>query len=365
MNINDIAIVIPSLNPDEKFTRVVDGMHSVGFSRFILVDDGSDEEHKHYFHDAMKYPQTELIVHEKNIGKGQALKDAFSFVFEKLPEIEAVITIDGDGQHTPEDAYKLAERLIEKPCEVVFGCRNFNQKNVPTHNKLGNKITSVVFRLLFGMKLSDTQTGLRGIPRIYLKDFVEKVDGTRFEYESNMLLYMNEEKIRYSEVSIETLYIEDNKSSHFHPVKDSVRIYKPIIKKSKSLKYVLVSLTTTIIDLVLFTILNSVFGDVKVLWVQTFMTTGVARILSALCNYTLNKKLVFKNNDSVKTTGLKYLILAVCQYLASYGLCVFVFGILAKKGLVKFIRTIAKLCIDFCLFVISYQIQKHWVFRKK
>ncbi len=364
MNLNDIAIVIPSLNPDEKFTRVVDGMIAAGFSRFVLVDDGSDAEHKPPFKNAMATGLCTLLVHEINMGKGQALKDAFKYVYENFPEIDAVITIDGDGQHTPEDARNLAERLAEKPGEVVFGCRDFDQPNVPTHNKLGNKITSKVFKLLFGMKLSDTQTGLRGIPRKYLKPFVLEVEGTRFEYESNMLLYMSENRIPYSEVAIQTLYIEENKSSHFHPVRDSIRIYKPIIKKSKSLKYVLSSSACAVIDELLFTIFNALFKGVQLLWLQTFLTTGLARIISAVCNFLINRNIVFRSNSSARKSALRYIITALCQYAASYGLCMLFFSLMAKGGHVGTVRTLVKTAVDLFLFFVSYQVQKYWVFNK-
>jgi len=369
MNLNDIAIIIPSLNPDEKFTRVVDGMRSVGFSRFIMVDDGSDADHKKPFELFQNLPGFTLLVHEVNKGKGQALKDAFEYVNNSLPEIDAVITIDGDGQHTPEDAKKLAERLAEKPNEVVFGCRDFDQPGVPVRNKTGNKITSGVFRVLFGMKLSDTQTGLRGIPRKYLKPFVYAVEGTRFEYESNMLLYMNDNDIPFSEVPIQTLYIEENKSSHFNPVKDSIRIYKPIIKKSTSLKYVGVAILSCLIDALAFTILNAVFGNMfgagslskLQLAVQTFLTTGIARIISAVCNFILNKNYVFANKKSIKSTGLKYLLTAICVYAASYLLCLLFFSLTPETG---FVRTLIKLAVDLFIFLVNYFMQKNWVFKK-
>ena len=363
MNLNDIAIIIPSLNPDEKFVRVVDGMRSVGFSRFIMVDDGSDSDHKGPFAQFCDKPGFTLLVHEVNLGKGQALKDAFRYVVENFPEIEGVITIDGDGQHTPEDALKLAARLKEKPNEITFGCRDFDQPGVPSRNKAGNKITSKVFKWLFGMKLSDTQTGLRGFPRKYLMAFAADVEGTRFEYESNMLLYMHDNKIPFNEVPIQTLYIEENKSSHFHPVKDSIRIYKPIIKKSTSLKYVLVALISVVIDLFVFSILNKAFGGVKILALQTFLTTGLARIISAVCNYAMNKKLVFNNKASVKQTGVKYLITAVCVYAASYFGCLGLFSLL-KEGGAGLIRTLIKAVVDLVIFLLNYQIQKRWVFKK-
>ena len=359
MNLNDFAIIIPSLNPDEKFSAVLGGMISAGFSRFVLVDDGSDRKHKEPFELAKKYPMVTVLVHEKNLGKGQALKDAFNYVYDNLPEVDAVITIDGDGQHTPEDAKKLAERLISKPEEVVFGCRNFNAENVPLHNKLGNKITSLVFRIFFGMKLSDTQTGLRGIPKKYLKDFAEKVDGTRFEYESNMLLYMNDEKIPFSEVKIETLYIEENKSSHFKPIRDSIRIYKPILEKARGFKFIVTGVVCTLLDLILYTICMSVI-KIDSLWTLNIVCNSIARIVSATLNFILNRNYVFRSKAPLKEGALKYFSIAAGKIIVSWVIQTPVFDALEIKG---FLRTVIKCVVDVILAFVSYYVQKKWVFK--
>ena len=360
MTQRDIAIIIPSLNPDEKFSRVVGGMFAAGFSRIILVDDGSNDEHKVYFKDAVEKYGCTLLVHDVNKGKGQALKDAFNYVYDKLPEIDAVITIDGDGQHTPEDSIKLADELISNPNNVVFGCRDFNQPNVPKHNRFGNKITSLVFRLFFGMKLSDTQTGLRGIPRKYLKDFAQKVEGTRFEYESNMLIYMSENKIPFSQVSIETLYIEENKSSHFRPVRDSIRIYGPILKKARGFMFIVTGSICTLLDLALYTVAINALVGMQNLWLQNLLCNIFARVLSAVTNYTMNKKLVFHSNTSFSNGFVKYAIIAFGKLAVSWLIQTPVFNLLNLEG---FLRTVVKAAVDLVLAFVSYIVQKKWVFK--
>lgn len=362
MNLNDIAIIIPSLNPDEKFTRVVDGMIAAGFSRFILIDDGSDKDHKQPFEEAAKNPMCTVLLHEVNQGKGQALKDAFTYVYDSLPEIDAVITIDGDGQHTPEDAAKLAERLADKPDEVVFGCRDFDLPNVPTHNKLGNKITSFVFRLLYGMKLSDTQTGLRGIPRKYLLDFAQKVEGTRFEYESNVLIYMSQNKIPFSEVAIQTLYIEENKSSHFRPFRDSVRIYGPILNGSRAFRFVVTGVLCTILDLVLFFVFTNLFKGLSNIWLQNLLCNGLARIISAVANYTANYTYAFRSKAPFLAGAPKYMVVAIGKLAISWVVQTPIFNALKLGGL---LRTVTKCIVDLVLAVVSYFVQKIWVFEKK
>ena len=361
----DIAIIVPSLDPDWNLNSVVDGMSKAGFENIILVDDGSHEERKGPFKKAVEeHPGTVLLVHDVNKGKGRAMKTAFTHILENMPEIIGAITIDGDGQHTPEDAVRIAEKMKECPDDIIFGCRNFDEEQVPFHNKIGNKITAWIFKAFFGMAISDAQTGLRGFPRKYLKELID-VEGERYEYESNMLMYMSEESIPFSEISIKTVYSDDNSGSHFNVVKDSIRIYKPILKKATPFKYILSSLAGTVVDATVFTILNSVFKNISKIWLQTFMTTGIARIVSALTNYLLNYKWVFKSDETKTKSAAKYFTTAVLQYGASYVLCTLVFSLAAKACIVGFGRTLLKICVDCFLFFISYQVQKRWVFKKK
>ena len=97
--LHDLAIVLPSLDPDEKFDRVVEGLVNRGFQHLVIVDDGSAPEKQKHFEKAAAYPQCTVLRHEVNKGKGRALRDAFAYVAEKLPQLAGVITIDGDGQH--------------------------------------------------------------------------------------------------------------------------------------------------------------------------------------------------------------------------------------------------------------------------
>lgn len=356
----NICIIIPSLNPDDKFIRVLDGLKEEGFSSFVLVDDGSDEMHQQPFLYAKNIPGSVVLKHDVNMGKGQAIKDAFNYIAEKMPETEYAITIDGDGQHTPKDTARLAEALMQRENDIVFGCRDFDSPNVPTHNRLGNIITAGVFKIFFGMNISDAQTGLRGFPRKYLLPLANDVEGTRYEYESNVLIYISENKIPFSEIKIETVYIDDNESSHFRPIADSFRIYKPILLKSTSLKYISSSVFCTIIDEVLFTILNFLFSGISILPLETLLTTGLARLCSSVCNYNINKDKVFHSDASVKSSAPKYFAMVAVQYGVSWLLCTLAFSLITETGL---IRTLVKLLIDLFLFFVNYFIQKKWVFK--
>ena len=218
------VIVLPSLNPNEKFDRVLDGLLEAGFQHIVIVDDGSDTAHQKHFAHARTFPECVVIPHLGNKGKGRALKDGFAAALARFPEAEGVITIDGDGQHLTQDIIACGNRMLEEKTQVVLGCRNFDLPGVPARSVAGNKTTSRMFRL-YGIKLSDTQTGLRAIPRQYLQRFCG-IAGDRFEYETNMLLKMKQWGIGFSEQPIETVYEDENAGSHYNAVKDSWRITK-------------------------------------------------------------------------------------------------------------------------------------------
>lgn len=352
---SSLAIVLPSLNPDRKFLGVVDGLLSHGFEHIVIVDDGSDAEHKHFFAEAAANPQVHLCVHEVNRGKGRALKTGFEYVLEKLPELRGVITIDGDGQHLVEDIIACGERLLREEDKVVLGCRDFNAPGVPPRSVAGNKTTSRLFRVCYGIKLSDTQTGLRAIPASVLPAFC-KIEGERFEYETNMLLHMKRMGVAFAEQPIATVYDPEDYSSHYNAVKDSWRIFKVMFK------FLLSSLGTTIIDLGVFYVMMRLFTITAGAYAE-LISTVIARAISSFANFTANNAIVFENKDNYRRSLLRYYCLAVPQMLASAGLVTLINGLFANS--VPILATFIKLCVDTILFFISYQIQREWVFSQK
>lgn len=227
--LEEVAVVLPSLDPDEKFLRVVEGLVAAGFQHIVIVDDGSDAAHRHFFEEAAGYPVCRMLRHPVNLGKGRALKDAFRCVLDELPAVQGVVTIDGDGQHLLQDIIACSERMLALGNQVVLGCRDFDQPGVPPRSVAGNKSTSRMFKLFFGLSVSDTQTGLRAIPRAILEDFVQ-MEGERFEYETNMLLQMKRHGYGFVEQPIATVYDPEDYSSHYNAVKDSLRILKVMLK---------------------------------------------------------------------------------------------------------------------------------------
>ena len=205
-DLSNVSVVLPSLDPDEKLTQVIDGLLEYGFSDIVLVNDGSKPENLHYFEDAARlHPEIHLLTHEVNRGKGAALKTAFTYVLGNRPESRGVVTVDGDNQHHPADTRACAEAMLSSG-HAVLGCRDFTLPDVPQRSRFGNHTTSLVFKIFCGMTISDTQTGLRAIPIKYLPTLNE-VYGDRFEYETNMLLAFKNEGIPFDEVKIRTVYI--------------------------------------------------------------------------------------------------------------------------------------------------------------
>lgn len=355
--VTDITIIIPSLNPDEKLCKTLDGIIGRGFHRIVVVDDGSDAEHKKPF-DYARSKGCTVLVHEVNRGKGRALKTAFEYC-STLPECIGVITVDGDGQHVAEDIYNCGkEMLLYNNERVILGCRDFSEENVPFKSRYGNNITKFAFRALCGIKISDTQTGLRAIPAEFLGSMIA-YKGERFEYETNMLLEMKTQGIPFSEVKIQTIYLEDNASTHFHPWRDSIRIYKIIFKYSISAG------ASALIDLLLFYLALhalELFGvsTVENTELTVLIATVVARVISSLFNYSVNRKVVFRSAS--RNSFVKYYMLCVVQMLVSAMLVAGISSLCAAGNLGKLI---VKLIVDTCLFFVSFGIQREWVFKKK
>ncbi len=345
----DVSVILPSLNPDEKLVGVVEGLIDAGFEDIILVDDGSAEEHKKYFDSANKYDKCTVLQHDVNKGKGRALKTAFEYYINNRKGA-GVVTADGDGQHLAEDIKKCAEKMVNEN-KVVLGVRDFSRPDVPPRSRLGNRITSFMFLTSCRLKISDTQTGLRAIPAEYLSVFLSTV-GERYEFETNMLLDFSKHNVPFMETQIQTVYIDENATSHFDPIKDSIRIYKQI------LKYIFSSIGSFVIDNLLFFLLFLFLGSIKN---ATIVCTVISRILSSICNYAFNKKLVFGNKSSTFKTLVKYYSLCVPQMLVSALALTLFAGLLGVKS--AGLTTVIKIIVDTFLFICSYIIQKKWVFK--
>ena len=361
-DLSQISVVLPSLDPDEKLVAVVDGLLEYGFTDIILINDGSKPENLHYFTDlAAQHPEINLIHHEVNRGKGAGLKNAFRWFLENRPQGRGVVTVDGDNQHHPEDTRRCCERMLETG-HIILGCRDFTLDHVPPRSRFGNRLTSAVFKLFVGMTLSDTQTGLRAIPRWALEDFCA-VAGDRFEYETNMLLEMKARGMKFEEVKIRTVYIEENKSSHFHPIRDSWRIYKLILKHF--FRYTASSLISSAVDAGGYSLLSGLLENTLKGFALTAVAGGVARLISSMLNFFMNRKLVFRSRAPLGQAMLRYYALALPQMAVQVLMTQGVYALLRISDRATFLRTLIYVVVMCALYLISYMIQQRWVFAEK
>lgn len=353
-NINS-AVVIPALNPMPNLPDFVRKLLECGIPQVIIVNDGSNSSYNDIFCEITQLEHCTVLTHKENRGKGRALKTAFSYFMEHYAHLDGVVTADADGQHQVEDICRICEVLSLKQDSLILGVRNFKEDNVPKRSYIGNLVTSRIFQLLYGNYLSDTQTGLRGIPTGELSWMVD-MSGERFDYEINMLIKAKSRNLSFLMIPIKTLYFNNNSGSHYCTAKDSVLIFNRLI--SGLIRYFGATVVSGFFDILGFFLLNSI---ILVGWsapVRIFSSTVIARLISSMCNYLLNRRFIFADTNKLKTSAIRYYALCICQMMASYG---FVYA-LSLYWRVN--ESIIKLIVDCILGFISYQIQLHWVFRK-
>jgi glycosyltransferase involved in cell wall biosynthesis len=361
----DTCVLIPAYKPDERLNEMIDRLFAAGFETVVAVDDGGGEAYRAIFEKASAQG-AHVLTHPVNRGKGAALKTGLSHIAAHFPM--PVVTADADGQHAVKDIVRVAQKLREEPEALVLGARD--KKQMPPRSKVGNTITCTVLGLLSGLWIDDTQTGLRGIPRSLLEEYA-KLEGDRYEYEMNMLLETRKKGTIVEQVTIDTIYIDDNKSSHFSVIRDSARIYGLMLRQE--LAYIGSALSCGLIDWALFALLHyllpanlnhlDVSSPVLHKIVAALLPSGVgvpflvARFLSSLLNYRVNRDVVFKAGKR-KGSLAAYYVLVIIVMFASIQLI----KLLTKVGIPA---VAAKPIADLVMFVFSFIIQNKVIFRKK
>ena len=364
MKPQECCVLIPSLSPDDRLPAYVRQLRGAGFGLILVVDDGSAAEYQPIFDTIAQWDGCRVLHHEVNRGKGAALRTGYAYLRDHT-DLQGVITADSDGQHTVPDTLKLADAMSEKK-ELLLGSRDFSRHNpsVPPKSRFGNRMTSFVFKVLYGQWLPDTQTGLRAFPRS-LMDFMLDISGDRFEYEMNVLIHCSCRHVPMRAVTIETIYMEENKGTHFHPIRDSWRIYKLLL--GNFFKFMSSSVICWLVDIVLFSRLKRwhFLADLEMstAWLRALsrsveavlLATVIARVASASLNFILNKNMVFNIQKSKGAVG-RYITLCVGVMIVS-GVCVS-----ALHALLGINSTVIKMVVDFILFFVNYRLQKAWVF---
>lgn len=351
-----VLIVLPALNPRRVLIDYVDDLISKGFDSILIINDGSRSEFDIVFSELSFRSEVRIIKHTVNLGKGRGLKNSINYFLnlDDLAKFVGIITVDSDGQHRVSDVAKIRKAMLANPDKLYLGSRNFDKENVPPKSSFGNKVSSRLFKLLYGKKIMDTQTGLRGIPKSIAPKFIA-LKGERFEYETNMLISAVLNSIEIEEIEIETVYFDNNSETHFRPIQDSLTIMGLLLETF--FKYILSSLSSFIIDILLFQLLITLFVGFNAN-ARIFASTIIARIGSSLFNYKVNKNLVFENNENDKKTIYKYFSLVIIQLTVSATLVALIYKVTNIQ------ETVIKTAVDAVLFFVSYRIQKLFVFKE-
>lgn len=339
------VVVLPAYKPDERMISIVERLKELG-NQVIVVDDGSGEGYLQVF-ERIKNDCT-LLRHKENLGKGMAIKTALRFIDSGLKDADVVGIMDSDGQHLPEDMQKLLEYAKIHGNALVLGVRSV--KDMPSRSRLGNTVTRGVFHMISGVRVSDTQTGLRAFQRSLLKEMLS-VSGERYEYEMNVLMEFARKGIPIEEVMIETIYINDNAGSHFNVVKDSIRIYKNILKFAFS------SFSSFLLDYLLFMVFIKVL-PIKYMADAVIAANVLARIISSFYNYSVNCRFVFQTEKKINTAAGYFSLAIVILMLNSLILSLFV----EKIHLSAYP---AKLLTEGILFIFSWLVQNFVIFKNK
>ncbi len=336
---NERIVLIPAYCPDKKLVTLVQTLYNMQFT-IVVVNDGSDPEQAPLFEAVSRWAA--VLTHDKNKGKGAALKTGLTYIKNTFTIPYVVVTADADGQHLPEDILSVCEKARERTGCLVLGSRIIG-KSAPLRSRIGNGITRLVFRLVTGTGIYDTQTGLRAFSN-GLVDYMLSIEGERYEYEMNVLLQLSRHHISAEEVPINTVYLDNNTSSHFNPLKDSFRIYKEILKFSAS------SLCSFVIDYGLFCALMALTG-------MTVLSNVLARIVSATVNFSLNRSFVFGSHVHILKAAVKYFLLAVVVLV--FNTCIL--KLLIAAGLPYML---AKILTETMMFFFSWTIQKLFIFKE-
>jgi putative flippase GtrA len=252
--------------------------------------------------------------------------------------------VDADGQHDPEDVARVASRFAENPEALVLGSREFSG-HVPLRSRLGNAITQTVMRVVAGQQLGDTQTGLRAIPRALVERML-KVPASGYEFELEMLIAAKHLGFDVIELPIKTIYEAGNPTSHFEPLRDSMRIYFVLLRFS------FISMMTACLDNLVFYIFYRASGVVG-------MSLFGARVIALAFNYAAVRKAVFLSREQHRIALPRYLLLAAANVTLSYALITFLTGYF-KVAVIP-----AKISVESVLFIGNFAIQRDFVFARR
>lgn len=198
MVFNSFYVIIPAYNEAKYLGRFLDKLQTFT-NRIIVVDDGSTDKTKAI----AKSRGIICLSHLVNLGKGAALKTGCEYAFNKM-QANAVVIMDGDDQHDPEDL-KLFARQLQRGADIVLGVRRLDAK-MPLMRVLGNKGMSILINLLFGHYLADIPSGFKAFTRRAYRQL--RWQSTGYEVETEIAVRIAKSKLNYVEIPINTVYLD-------------------------------------------------------------------------------------------------------------------------------------------------------------
>ncbi len=358
MQTNQCVVIIPAYEPSNNFVDYAKKLLNAHIARLIVVNDGSGEKYNEVFNKLKELERCTVLEYETNGGKGYALKTAFKYAKENFDERYTFVTADCDGQHLIGDVLKTASICSDFGDSFVLGVRDFSGQHVPKRSRVGNVTTRRFFKLLYGVRISDTQTGLRAFPYVLLEKLIA-VKGERFEYEMNQLVVLHKNNVPIREVPIATVYEEKpedvEKVSHYHTFRDSFRVFKVLCT---NLSFFMIASVLSAVCELLFLYLGLIYLPQNGVWIlsQVILAQSVARICSSIFNFIVNYKYVF--NGQSKRSIYRYYILWACLFACSLFYASIFDKFISKPSLV----TLCTGATTMLMSLISYQVQTRWVF---
>ena len=215
MEYSELTICIPAYNEARFIAQVV--RESAPYAvEVAVVDDGSVDATGEIAGSA----GATVIRHPINKGKGAALQTGFNYAFGK--GYQAVLTMDGDGQHRPEDIPVLLERYQQSGADMVVGCRPRNLKNMSLDRFITNWFTSVLVSFLARQRVQDSQSGFRVMDVRIVPSL--SFSTSHFDTESEILFDASRAGFKITEAPIQTVYgIEKSKQN---PLRDTIRFFR-------------------------------------------------------------------------------------------------------------------------------------------
>ncbi|MBL8222941.1 MAG: bifunctional glycosyltransferase family 2/GtrA family protein [Bryobacterales bacterium] len=341
---SSLVLLIPAYQPGPDLPQLVRSILAETrgiINRAVVVNDGSNAKCDPIFEDVRTVEGVEVIANAINLGKGAALKYGFNHILSTDPSVTGIVTADADGQHLPKDIAETARAHASNPTALILGARAF-QGEVPLRSRIGNSLTRAVFRIFTGLALSDTQTGLRVWPRAQCLEAL-RLPFNGYEFEFEHLVRASRSAIQ--EVPIATVYQAGNPTSHFNPVRDSLRIYFVFLRYSASA--------------VLAAVLDSTVFSIALLRTGDLLTSQIAgRTLATLVAFFVLRHIVFRSTEQAWKSLLRFVVLVVVSGAVSLRLI----EALVEGGIAPLS---AKLLSEGTLFVANFAVQRTLIFRRE